>query len=111
MRKLNTYILDHHIKLDVSKFTPINSSMIPTGEIKSVANSPLDFKTFKIIGSRINTDHKQLKIATGYDHYFVLDNSRLKKQHLFMNLSQKGRSKFSQQNLVFNFTLATILIT
>ncbi len=77
--KPNTSILDLQLKLYASNYTPTNSDMIPYGTIESVANSPLDFRTFQTIGSRINNDHKQLKQAKGYDHNFVLDGSGLKK--------------------------------
>lgn len=77
--KQNSNILKHHIKIYASNFTPINNLMIPTGKIESVTNSPLEFKTFQTIGSRINADDDQIEKAHGYDHNYVIDGSGLKK--------------------------------
>lgn len=62
----------HELKIKATKFTPIDSSSIPTG-IEPVANSPFDFTQFHSIGERIEEDHEQLKNGRGYDHNFVLD--------------------------------------
>jgi aldose 1-epimerase len=66
-------ILKQELMLRASHFTPINSNLIPTGEIASVKGTPLDFTQQASIGARINADYEQLKLARGYDHNFVLD--------------------------------------
>lgn len=66
-------ILDHKLTLMASRFTPIDSTLIPTGAIDSVAGTPLDFRKATPIGARINDNYEQLKLAKGYDHNFVLD--------------------------------------
>ncbi|MGI6337830.1 MAG: aldose epimerase family protein [Bacteroidales bacterium] len=67
-------ILDHELTLKASAFTPVDSVMIPTGEIRPVAGTPLDFTTPHTIGERIGEDYDQLVLGNGYDHNFVLDN-------------------------------------
>lgn len=75
----NGSIDNHILQLNASSVTPVNKSMIPTGEIKSVENSPLDFSKPKKIGIDINTDNEQLKFGSGYDHNYVCDGSGLRK--------------------------------
>jgi len=70
----NGDILDHELTLRASAFTPVDSVMIPTGEIRPVVGTPFDFTTPHLIGERINDDYEQLILGRGYDHNFVLDN-------------------------------------
>ncbi len=65
-------ILNEVIKIDADKFTPINSTLIPTGQLAPVAGTPFDFTTPHAIGERINASNEQLKLGHGYDHNFVL---------------------------------------
>jgi aldose 1-epimerase len=69
----NGNILDHELVIRASAFTPVDSVMIPTGEIRPVAGTPFDFTTPHTIGERINDDYEQLILGRGYDHNFVLD--------------------------------------
>jgi aldose 1-epimerase len=66
-------ILDHELMLNAKKFTPIDESMIPTGQLLDVAGTPFDFLTAKPIGRDIGKDDQQLKFGLGYDHNWVLD--------------------------------------
>jgi len=66
-------ILQHQLLLHASRFTPVDATLIPTGEIRSVKGTPLDFASATAIGSRIGQDDDQLKLGHGYDHNFVLD--------------------------------------
>ena len=66
-------ILGHELTIASSRFTPISSRLIPTGEIRSVAGTPFDFRSARTIGERINEDREQLRYGEGYDHNFVLD--------------------------------------
>ena len=68
-------ILSHQLTLHASRFTPVDAGLIPTGELKSVASTPFDFRTATAIGSRINADNEQLHRGHGYDHNWVLDSS------------------------------------
>ncbi len=66
-------VLDHQLTIHANYFTPVNDSLIPTGEIKNVANTPFDFRAAKKIGAQIFADDAQLKFGKGYDHNFILD--------------------------------------
>ncbi len=65
-------ILDHVLTLYVDGFTPIDETLIPIGEVRSLDGSPLDFRQPTVIGERINGDDEQLVLGGGYDHNFVL---------------------------------------
>jgi len=67
-------ILDHELALHADKFTPVNSNLIPTGELRSVAGTPFDFRRAHRVGERIDQDDEQLKFGRGYDHNWVLNN-------------------------------------
>jgi aldose 1-epimerase len=66
-------ILGHLLELGASRFTPVDATLIPTGELRSVRGTPFDFSTPERIGARIGADDEQLRLAGGYDHNFVLD--------------------------------------
>lgn len=66
-------INDHMLKIYASNFTPTDSTLIPTGEIWSVFETPMDFTEFHAIGERVKEDYEPLIIAGGYDHNWVLD--------------------------------------
>lgn len=65
-------ILGHELMLPAAKFTPVNAAMIPTGELRPVTGTPLDFNQPNAIGARIQADDEQLRLGGGYDHNFVL---------------------------------------
>jgi aldose 1-epimerase len=60
--------------IDADKFTPVNSTLIPNGELKPVAGTPFDFQKPTPIGSRIKDKDQQLEYGRGYDHNFVLNH-------------------------------------
>jgi aldose 1-epimerase len=66
-------IYGHDLKLNASRYTPVDETLIPTGAISPVAGTPLDFTDFHAIGERIRDNHPQLAIGRGYDHNWVLD--------------------------------------
>ena len=68
-------ILQHRLTIDADRFTPVDATLIPTGELASVAGTPFDFRQSTAIGARIDADHPQIKNAGGYDHNFVLNRS------------------------------------
>jgi aldose 1-epimerase len=70
----NGSIIDHILTLRASYFTPVDSVMIPTGEIRAVEGTPFDFTTPHNIGERIDQKYDQLILGKGYDHNFILDN-------------------------------------
>ncbi|MGK9367850.1 aldose epimerase family protein [Melioribacter sp. Ez-97] len=74
-------ILDHILTINADNFTPIDSELIPTGEIAPVDNTPMDFRKPAAIGARINDDYTQLKYGKGYDHNWALNgyNGKVRK--------------------------------
>jgi aldose 1-epimerase len=70
----NGDILDHEALIRASAFTPVDSTLIPTGELRAVEGTPFDFRTSHMIGERIDEAYDQLVLGGGYDHNFVLDN-------------------------------------
>jgi aldose 1-epimerase len=71
-------VLNHTLQIDASRYTPVDSTLIPTGKIEPVAGTPLDFTKPVTIGSRISDKNEQLKFGKGYDHNFVLDQHDIK---------------------------------
>jgi aldose 1-epimerase len=65
--------LDFKVELNADRYTPVDSGLIPTGELAPVAGTPMDFRKPEAIGARIDADYAQLKLAGGYDHNFVLN--------------------------------------
>ena len=65
-------ILDEVLTLDADKYTPVDTTLIPTGELAPVAGTPFDFTKPTRIGDRIGVENEQLKRAGGYDHNWVL---------------------------------------
>jgi aldose 1-epimerase len=66
-------IYDHVLQINASHYTPVDSTLIPTGEIATVAGTPMDFRHPTAIGARIRNSFPQLVIGRGYDHNWVLD--------------------------------------
>jgi len=65
-------ILGHEVTINADAFTPVDTGLIPTGELRPVKDTPMDFTSATPIGARIGDDYEQLKLAGGYDHNFVL---------------------------------------
>ena len=68
-------VLDHVLTLNADRYTPVDSTLIPTGELPSVAGTPFDFRLPTAIGARIAANDEQLRRARGYDHNFVLNQA------------------------------------
>ncbi len=66
-------ILNHQVMIPASRFTPVDSTLIPTGELRPVEGTPFDFRRLTPIGARIRQDDEQLKFGGGYDHNWVVD--------------------------------------
>ena len=66
-------ILDHQLELLADRFTPVDKGLIPTGELRSVAGTPFDFRKPRRIGDAIDAPDEQIKFGGGYDHNFVLN--------------------------------------
>jgi aldose 1-epimerase len=68
-------ILEHMLSINADRFTPVDATLIPTGELRAVAGSAFDFRTPQAVGSRINGSDEQLHLGHGYDHNWVLNKS------------------------------------
>jgi aldose 1-epimerase len=69
--------LGHLAQLDAESFLPVGEDLLPTGEIRAVAGTEMDFRTARSIGERIRTGSPQIQISKGYDHNFLLNRSRI----------------------------------
>jgi aldose 1-epimerase len=67
-------VLNHVVMINADKFTPVDSTLIPTGELRPVEGTPFDFRTPTAIGARINEENEQLKFANGYDDNWVIND-------------------------------------
>jgi aldose 1-epimerase len=65
-------ILSHRVEILADRFTPVDATLIPTGELRPVENTPFDFRTPTAIGARIGQEDEQLKFGGGYDHNWVI---------------------------------------
>ncbi len=70
-------ILDHQLRIDADRFLPVDAGSLPTGEQRSVAGTPFDFRDAHPIGARIHQADPQLLLALGYDHCYLLRDAGL----------------------------------
>jgi aldose 1-epimerase len=65
-------VLGHEVRLNADRYTPVDATLIPTGELASVDKTPFDFRKPTAIGARIASEHPQMQFGKGYDHNWVL---------------------------------------
>jgi aldose 1-epimerase len=89
-------IEDHVLELEASRYTPVDETLIPTGELARVRGTPFDFTRPHAVGERLRDSHPQIVIGQGYDHNFVLDrpsaNARTLTRAARMTDPHSGRS-------------------
>ncbi len=68
-------ILNDELTINADRFTPVDSTLIPTGVLQGVAGTPFDFRAPHKIGERIGQSNEQLKFGRGYDHNWVLNRT------------------------------------
>ena len=68
-------VLGHQVLMNAKYFTPVDASLIPTGELRPVAGTPFDFTVSTPLGARIDADDEQLRRGGGYDHNWVIDKA------------------------------------
>ncbi len=68
-------ILNHELTLNADRFTPVDKNLIPTGELRPVKGTPMDFTSSTKIGARIDDNYEQLVLGHGYDHNWVINRS------------------------------------
>jgi aldose 1-epimerase len=83
-------ILGHQLTIDADRYTPVDDTLIPTGELASVAGTPFDFRKPAAIGARIHTDNVQLKSGKGYDHNWVLNRTKTGLEHAVRVIEPKS---------------------
>jgi len=71
----NGDVLGHELLINAGTFTPVDKNLIPTGELRPVRGTPLDFTHPTLIGARIHDDYEQLVLAKGYDQNFVINRN------------------------------------
>lgn len=71
----NGDILNHRLMINADRLTPVDSTLIPTGQLQNVAGTPFDFRKSTAIGARIKQNNQQLKYGNGYDHNFVVNHT------------------------------------
>jgi aldose 1-epimerase len=76
-----TDILGHELMLNADRFTPVDSGLIPIGELRSVKGTPMDFTKSTAVGARVNADDEQIKFGGGYDHNWVLNKKGSEMSH------------------------------
>lgn len=92
----NGDILDHIVYINADKYTPVDSTLIPTGKIDSVAGTPFDFNTPTTVGARINDKNEQLRFGLGYDHNFVLNKLDGKEMSLAASVYEPQSGRFME---------------
>ncbi len=73
----DTTINDETIQIFADAITPVDGSLIPTGELMPVEGTPFDFRSGRVIGDSLASEHPQIKLGNGYDHNFVLNSEVL----------------------------------
>jgi aldose 1-epimerase len=68
-------VLGHEVMINADRFTPVNSGLIPTGELRAVEGSPMDFRKSTAIGKRIDAEDEQIRFGRGYDHNWVINQA------------------------------------
>lgn len=71
-------INNHVLQVNADRYTPVDSTLIPTGELATVEGTPFDFRQPQTIGSRVDQNHIQLRYGSGYDHNFVLNGEGMR---------------------------------
>lgn len=89
-------ILGHEVMISADRFTPVDATLIPTGELRATAGTPLDFTTPHRIGQRIDAADEQLAFGKGYDHNWVLNKARPDELSLAARVFEPGRGRIME---------------
>lgn len=68
-------IINHKVMINSDKFTVNNKKSIPTGEIRKVEGTPMDFRKMRVVGDNIDSDYEQIRLGNGYDHNWILNTN------------------------------------
>lgn len=87
-------ILSHVLTMPAAQYTPVGETLIPTGERRSVANTPFDFRSPRVIGDRVRDAREdQIRIGQGYDHNFILGAPDAKGLRLAARVEEPGTGR------------------
>ena len=92
----NGTINDHVLYINASKTTPVDSVLIPTGEIADVTGTPFDFRKPKAIEQDLAVENEQLKNGAGYDHNWVLDRKTADGLELAASVHEPASGRFME---------------
>jgi aldose 1-epimerase len=67
-------VLGHRMQINADRYTPVDATLLPLGDLATVAGTPFDFRSLTPIGGRIDADSPQIKLGAGYDHNFVINH-------------------------------------
>lgn len=85
----NGGIYDHKLNLAAGRYTPVDETLIPTGELAPVGGTPFDFRRGKPVGEDIRESHQQILYGQGFDHNFVLDKGITRRPERFAQLYER----------------------
>ncbi len=85
-------VTDHRLRVAADRFVPVNSDLIPTGELAPVEGTPFDFRRATAIGARISEPHEQLRLGRGYDHCYVLGQAGVLRLAAEVSEASSGRT-------------------
>ncbi|NOW48359.1 aldose 1-epimerase [Novosphingobium sp. SG751A] len=86
-------IMDHRIMIPADAYTPIDATLIPTGEIAPVAGTPFDLRKSTAMGAHIRDGDPQLALARGYDHNWAITRAPTKDQHLMARITDPASGR------------------
>ncbi len=89
-------ILNHEVMINADRFVPVDSTLIPTGELAGVADTPFDFREPTTIGARIEAEHQQLDYGIGYDHCWVLNQEEPNELTLAATVFEPSSGRFME---------------
>ncbi|MBQ8416295.1 MAG: galactose mutarotase, partial [Clostridia bacterium] len=89
-------IFDHVLQIDADAYLPTDPTLIPTGEIKSVAGTPFDFRDAKTIGKDFDLNDPDMKLAGGYDHCLCFTGGETKEPVLRVEAYEPNSGRFMQ---------------
>ena len=92
----NGTINDHILYINASKTTPVDSVLIPTGEIADVTGTPFDFRQPKAIGQDVDVENEQLTNGAGYDHNWVLDRVSANELELAASVYEPASGRYME---------------
>ncbi|HXG81816.1 MAG TPA: aldose epimerase family protein, partial [Sphingomicrobium sp.] len=80
--------MGHIVTIPADHFTPVDQTLIPTGEFRPVEGTPFDFRQPTLIGARVRADDEQIRFGQGYDHNWVTDRAVAKQPRLLARVEE-----------------------